>query len=145
MKALIVYEGNTEKVGQAICSGMKQSGLADVTCRAVGNVSPADLASADYWVLGAPSSGFFAGRKISGLLKRSVSTNGKAKGVLFDTRMAGEQSGMVEKLAAIMKGANINVTSWTYFSTGPNKELLPGEETMAMIYGKNLAESMKRT
>jgi hypothetical protein len=138
-----VYEGNTEKVAQAICSGLKQGGLADAVCKPVGSVAPADLAKVDYWVLGGPSNGFLAGRKITGLLKKSVGTNGKATGVLFDTRMAGEPSGMSEKLAAIMKGSNINVASWTYFSTGQDKALLPGEESMAVIYGRNLAETMK--
>lgn len=142
MKALVVYEGNAEKVGQAICSGLKQGGV-DVACKAVGAVSPADLANAEYWILGGPSNGFLAGRKITGLLKRSITSNGKATGVLFDTRMAGEASGMSEKLAAIMKGANIKVASWTYFSTGPSKDLLPGEESMAVVYGRNLAESVK--
>jgi hypothetical protein len=143
VKALVVYEGNTEKVAQAICSGLKQGGVGDVACKTVGAVSPADLANVEYWILGGPSNGFLAGRKVTGLLKKAIGTNGKATGVLFDTRMAGEPSGMSEKLASIMKGANISVASWTYFSTGPNKDLLPGEETMAAIYGRNLAGSMK--
>lgn len=142
MKALVVYEGNTEKVAQAICSGLKQGGV-DAACKAVGAVSPADLANMEYWILGGPSNGFLAGRKITGLLKKSVGTNGKATGVLFDTRMAGETSGMSEKLAALMRGANMKVASWTYFSTGPSKDLLPGEESMAVVYGRNLVESLK--
>lgn len=143
MKALVIYEGNTEKVGQAICSGLKQGGVTDVACKAVGSVSPADLSGMDYWILGGPSNGFLAGRKITGLLKKSIGSNGKAQGVLFDTRMAGEPSGLSDRLAAMMKGANLNVASWTYFSTGPNKELMPGEESMAVIFGRNLAGSMK--
>ncbi|MBI0582903.1 MAG: hypothetical protein ISF22_01610 [Methanomassiliicoccus sp.] len=143
MKALVVYEGNTEKVAQAICSGLKQAGQSEVECKSVGSVTSADLAKAQYWVLGGPSSGFLAGRKITGLLKKTIGTNGKAVGVLFDTRVAGEPAGMSEKLAAIMKGANMKVASWTYFSTGQDKMLLPGEESLAVIYGKNLAEMMK--
>lgn len=143
VKAIVVYEGNAEKVAQAICSGLKQGGLADVACKPVESVAPADLANVDYWVMGGPSSGFLAGRKITGLLKKAVGTNSKATGILFDTRVAGEPSGLSEKLAAIMKAASIKVASWTYFSTGPDKALLPGEEGMAAIYGRNLAESMK--
>jgi len=142
VKALVVYEGNTEKIAQAICSGLKQGGV-DAACKAVGAVSPADLANTEYWVLGGPSNGFLAGRKITGLLKKSLGTNSNAAGVLFDTRMAGAPSGMSEKLAALMRGANMKVASWTYFSTGPNKELLPGEETMAVVYGRNLVNSLK--
>jgi flavorubredoxin len=142
VKALVVYEGNTEKVAQAICSGLKQGGV-DAACKSVGAVTPADLANTEYWILGGPSNGFLAGRKITGLLKKSLGTNSKAAGVFFDTRMAGAPSGTSEKLAALMKGANMNVASWTYFSTGPNKELLPGEETMAVVYGRNLVNSLK--
>lgn len=143
MKAIVVYEGNTEKVAQAICSGLKQGGMADVVCKPVGSVGPADLMNIDYWVLGGPSNGFLAGRKITGLLRKATSTGGNAVGVLFDTRMAGEPSGLSEKLATVMTGANIKVASWTYFSTGPDKVLLPGEESMAAIYGRNLVGSMK--
>lgn len=143
MKALVVYEGNTEKIGQAICSGLKQGGWTDVACKAVGSVSPSELANVDYMVLGGPSNGFLAGRKITGLARKAVGGNSKAKAVLFDTRMAGEQSGLSEKLATIMKGANLNVASRTYFSTGPSKELLAGEESMAVVFGKNLAGTLK--
>jgi flavorubredoxin len=143
MKALVVYEGNTEKVAQAICAGMKQAGQSDVVCMAVGRASPAELAKAEYWVLGGPSYGFLAGRKITGLLNKSVASGGKSVGVLFDTRMAGETSGTSEKLASIMKNHNMMVASWTYFSLGPDKVLLDGEEALANTFGKNLVEMMK--
>lgn len=143
MKALVVYEGSTEKVAQAICSGLKQSGLGDVECKAVGNVSISDLQKADHWVVGGPSSGFFAGRKVQGLLRKSIGTNGKHSAVVFDTRLAGSSSGMAEKLAAIVKGGNINLTSSTYFSLGPNKVLMDGEENLAVVYGRNLAGLLK--
>ncbi len=143
MKTLVVYEGNTEKVAQAICSGLKQSGIADVECKAVGNISSSDLQKAEYWVVGGPSSGFFAGRKIQGLLKKSIGTNGKHSAAVFDTRLAGSSSGMAEKLAVILKGGNVNLTSWTYFSLGPSKALMDGEENLAVVYGRNLAGMMK--
>jgi flavorubredoxin len=142
MKALVVYEGNTEKVAQAICSGLKQGGLADAECKAVGNVTPSDLQKADYWVMGGPSSGFLAGRKIQGLLRKSVGA-GKANAVLFDTRMAGSATGMTDKMAAIVKGANGNVVASTYFSMGPSKALMDGEENLAVVYGRNLLNLMK--
>ena len=143
MKALVVYEGNTEKVAQAICAGMKQAGQSDVECMEVGRASPAKLAKAEYWVLGGPSNGLLPGRKITDLLNKSVSSGSKSVGVLFDTRMAGETAGMSEKLASIMKIHNMKVASWTYFSLGPNKALLDGEETLANIFGRNLVEMMK--
>jgi flavorubredoxin len=142
MKALVVYEGNTEKVAQAICSGLKQSGLADVECKAVGNVTPSDLQKAEYWVIGGPSTGFLAGRKVQGLLRKSVG-NGKANAVLFDTRMAGSTTGMVDKMAAIVKGANGKVAASTFFSLAPSKALMDGEENLAVVYGMNLVNLMK--
>ena len=143
MNALVVYEGSTEKVAQAIYSGLKQGGVADVACRAVGAVSPADLANAEYWIMGGPSNGLLAGKRIAGLLKKSLGTNSKAMGVLFDTRLPGEPSGMSEKLAVLMRSSSMEVASWTYFTTGPSNDLLPGEESMAVIYGRNLAGSLK--
>ena len=143
MKALVVYEGNAEKVGQAICSGLKQSGLTDVECKAVGNVTTSDLQKADFWIMGGPSSGFFAGRKIQGRLKQALGGNGKHKGVTFDTRNAGATSGMAEKLAALMKSGGVEVVSRTYFSLGPNKALMDGEENLAVLYGRSLAETIK--
>ena len=127
MKALVVYEGNTEKVAQAICSGLKQSGLADVECKAVGNIASG------------PSEGRVLGHRRTvdripgrtedqGLLRKSVSSGSKANAVLFDTRMAGSTTGMVDKLAAIVKSDNMKVASSTYFSLGPSKALMDGEE-----------------
>jgi menaquinone-dependent protoporphyrinogen IX oxidase len=143
MKALVVYEGSTENIAQAICSGLKQSGLDDVECKAVGNVTISDLQKADNWVVGGPSGGFFSGRKVQGLLKRSMGTDGKHSAAVFDTRPAGSSSGMAEKLAATVKGGNINLASSTYFSLGANKVLMDGEENLAVIYGRNLAGLMK--
>jgi len=141
MKAIVVYEGSTEKVAQAICSGLKQSGIADAECKAIGNVTPADLQKADYYVVGGPSSGFLAGRKAQGLLRKAAGTKGKA--VLFDTRVVGSSSGLAEKMAGIVKGGNGNVAAMTYFSLGPDKALMPGEESLAVVYGRNLATWMQ--
>lgn len=143
MKAIVVYDGNTEKIGQAICSGMKQSGFAGVECKAAGNVSAADLQNYDFWIMGGNSAGFLAGRKVQGLLKKAGANGAKKTGVAFDTRPAGTASGMAEKLAALMKGSGVNVTGSTYFSLGPSKALMDGEEALAVIFGKNLVSEMK--
>jgi hypothetical protein len=122
---------------------LKQGGLADVECKAVGNVASSDLQKAEYWIVGGPSSGFFAGRKVQGLLRKSMGTNGKHNAVVFDTRMAGSSSGMAEKLAAIIKGGSVNLAASTYFSMGSNKVLMDGEESLAVVYGRNLADMIK--
>lgn len=72
----------------------------------VNKVTAADLAKAELWVLGGPSNGFLSGRKITGLLSKSAKANGKAMGATFDTRMAGQDSGIANKLASIMTQNN---------------------------------------
>ncbi|MGE5379368.1 MAG: flavodoxin family protein [Candidatus Saccharibacteria bacterium] len=142
MKALVVYEGNTEKVGQAICDGLKQTKAADVECKAAGSVGASDLQSADYIIVGAPSSGFLVGRKAKAVVKNAVAAK-KTKFVLFDTRAAGASMGMAQSLAEMVKGGGGNVVAWTYFGLGPDKALMGGEESLAKVYGANLATMMK--
>jgi menaquinone-dependent protoporphyrinogen IX oxidase len=143
MKALVVYDGNTEKIAQAICSGMKKGGFTDVECKAAGAVSATDLGGADYWVVGGSSTGFLAGRKIQGLVKKATPANGKHSGAAFDVRPAGATSGMANKLAVLMKSGGVNVVSSTYFSLDAGKALMDGEEGLAAVYGRNLVNALK--
>lgn len=143
MKALVVYDsasGNTDKVAQAICSGMRQMGLSEVECKAANSVTMKDLSEAEVWVMGSPN-GFLAGRKVQGVLRKAAGS-GKHRGVAFDTRSPGMTTGSAQKIAQAMQASGIDLLGWTYFSLGPNKALMEGEEGMAVVYGRNLATSI---
>ena len=144
MKALVVYDstnGSADKVAEAICSGMKQMGHADAVCKAASNVTAADLQGADVWVMGSPN-GFLAGRKVGKVLK-SAPGGTKVKGFVFDTRPSNLTMGSADKIAAAMSAKGVNVVGQTYFSLGPGKALMDGEEGLAVAYGRNLANNVK--
>lgn len=144
MKALVVYDsagGNTDKVAEAICSGMKQMGYMDTVCKAAGTVTAADLQGTDVWVMGSPN-GFLAGRKVGKVLKNAPA-GAKAKGFVFDTRTASATMGSADKIAAAMRAKGIEVVGKTYFSLGPGNTLLEGEEGLAVAYGRNLVNNVK--
>jgi flavorubredoxin len=141
MKALVVYDGNTEKVGQAIAAGLKAAG-ADAVCKAAGSASAADLQAADYLVVGSASSGFLVGGKAKKAVKNGLAAK-KTNFVLFDTRAAGAATGMSQTLAEMVKGGGGAVVNWTYFGLGPDKALMSGEEALAKVFGANLATMMK--
>jgi len=143
MKALVIYDstgGSVGKVAEAICSGMKQMGRLDAVCKAAGSVTPAELQSADVWVMGSPN-GFLAGRKVNKLIKNAPAGT-KAKAFVFDTRAASAAMGPADKLAAAMRAKGIEVAGKTYFSLGAGNTLLDGEESLAVAYGRNLINNL---
>ncbi|HOB38225.1 MAG TPA: hypothetical protein PKI40_04070 [Methanomassiliicoccaceae archaeon] len=138
MKALVVYDaakGGADRVGEAICAGMRQMGII-AECKAAADVTSADLQDAEVLIVGSPN-GFLAGRKAAKVIKSAAGRSG-LKGIAFETRAANSPPGSLEKLASMMSANGITLLGKTYFSLGANNALMDGEKDMAEAYGRNL-------
>ncbi|KQM11185.1 hypothetical protein AOA80_09885 [Methanomassiliicoccales archaeon RumEn M1] len=138
MKALVVYDsanGDADKVAEAMCSGMKQMGIA-AECKPAGSVTPGDIQGAEVLIVGSPN-GFLAGRKALKAIKGAAGKSG-IKGFAFETRMPNAAPGSVEKIAAAMKASGIELLDTTYFTLNANKALMDGEKDMAVAFGRGL-------
>jgi flavorubredoxin len=137
MKAIVVYDSvkGADKAAQAICSGMKQMG-ADVQCKSASITTPEDLQKADLWVVGSSTGFLKPSGKIKNLLQGGA--KGEKKLYLFDTRPAMAGTGAVDKLKPMVP-SGVQLAGSTYFALS-GSALMEGEESMAQVYGRNIAQ-----
>jgi flavodoxin len=149
MKALIVYDtkyGMTEKVAQAIASGIKTGGVADVQLIKAEDVAEGELKGADAWVFGSPV--HIGGA--TGAAKRAVKEAAKIasgkKVTAFDTRFANASgAGAAGKMAESLKEAGAKlVAEPKWFIVAKTKgPLADGEEAKAVEFGRSIAAGLK--
>lgn len=88
-KALVIYDtnfGNTEKIAQALASGMEEQGVA-VECINVNNVQIDTLTDYDFLAIGGPTHGFGMSKPIKAFFKQLENIDLREKHVFaFDTK-----------------------------------------------------------
>lgn len=149
MKALVAFDssyGNTERVAQAICAGMKEVGMVDVSCKRIESTSPDDFRQADVWVIGSPTHMGGPTRETKKALKIAFGTGTEGKkGCAFDTRFAKVPGGAAEKVEAVMseRGVEILLKSEGFVVTGMKGLLAEGEEAKAVGFGRRIAGAIR--
>ena len=148
MKTLVVYDsvyGNTEIIARAIGEAIP----GEVEVRRVGQVSSADLETADLLVIGSPTHGAMPTEAAQGLLSRIGRPAGEgARAATFDTRLTW---GFLEKwggFAAPKMAEMLAEKGWTlegepggFFVGGLRKgPLKQGEAERAAAWAKKLVE-----
>lgn len=149
MRVLVVYDssyGNTEKIAQAVCSGMKEVGLTDVECKKADATGPEDFKQAGTWIVGSPT--HFGGptREVKKALKIAFQTGRKdVKGAAFDTRYAKTFGGASEKIQEMMEAEGVKIIAPVerYVVTGGQGPLVEGEEAKAVSFGRRIAGSLR--
>lgn len=148
MKALVAYYthyGNTAKIAQAIATGMKEAGFADVTVKDVASVGVEDFRSADIWVIGSPTHFWSAVGEVKKALKAAfaVGVQGKS-GAAFDTRYKGPSKGAANKIEETLSeaGVKIVVPCEFYFVMKNDGPLADGEEARAQAFGKKIVSAV---
>ena len=151
MKVLVVYDslyGNTEKVAQAIAGALVSSG--EVKVLRPGEVSPSELQSVDFLIIGSPTQGGRPTKAIQEFLNKLPESAVKGVSVAtFDTRFT-------TKLVAIFgygagkiadslrkKGGNLMVTPEPFFVKGREGPLKEGEVERAAVWAKRILEGKK--
>ena len=151
MKVLVVYDslyGNTEKVAQAIAGALVSSG--EVKVLRPGEVSPSELQSVDFLIIGSPTQGGRPTKAIQEFLNKLPESAVKGVSVAtFDTRFT-------TKLVAIFgygagriadslkkKGGNLIVAPEPFFVKGREGPLKEGELERAAVWAKGLLEKKK--
>jgi flavodoxin len=149
MKALIVYDtkyGMTEKVAQAIGSGMRTGGVGEVQLRKAENVTAEELRAADAWVFGSPVHIGGATRAAKHALKDASKLAAGKKVSAFDTRFANSKgAGAAGKLADGLKetGAQMVAEPQWFIVDKTEGPLADGEEAKATEFGKTIAQGLK--
>ncbi|MGD0818268.1 MAG: flavodoxin family protein [Methanomassiliicoccales archaeon] len=147
MKALVLYDskhGNTAKVAHAITDGLKEEGLDAVECRSLAESGEEDFRGKDLWVLGTPTHYGSVPFRYSTLLKNALKEDHPGiKVAIFDTRMKDFPKGAVVKLRKILekKGRPV-IADASFVVDGMRGPLAEGEEERAMLFGKEIADSM---
>jgi len=149
MTVLVAHDssyGNTEKIAQAICSGMKEVGLTDVVCKRADATGPEDFKQADAWIVGSPTHIGGPTGEAKKALKIAFRSGAKGKkGASFDTRMANASKGAAEKLESMMEGEGIVILQKGegFIVTGMKGPLADGEEAKAVSFGRRIAGSLR--
>lgn len=136
----------TEKVAQAIASGIEAGGVTDVQLVKAEDVVEGDIKGADAWVFGSPV--HIGGA--TGVAKRAVKEAAKIasgkKVTAFDTRFAKvDGAGAAGKMAESLKeaGAKIVAEPKWFVVTKTKGPLADGEEAKAVEFGKSIAAGLK--
>ncbi|MGD0057479.1 MAG: flavodoxin domain-containing protein [Methanomassiliicoccales archaeon] len=149
MKVLVAYDssfGNTEKIAQAISSGMKEVGLTDVICKRADATGPEDFKQADAWIIGSPTHLGSPTGEVKKALKIAFRTGRRdVKGAAFDTRYAKTVGGACGKIQSMMEKEGIKIllpAEW-YVITKAKGPLAEGEEAKAVSFGRRIAGSLR--
>jgi flavorubredoxin len=150
VKALIVYDtkyGMTEKIAQAISSGMKGAGITDLVVRKAGDATEEDFRSSDAWIVGAPThmTGLTKSTKKALKTATKVDASGKS-GTAFDTRFRSADKGAVDRIKRTMREAGIKVIvepEW-FIVTRMKGPLADGEDVKAATFGQKIAAELSR-
>jgi flavorubredoxin len=146
LKALIVYDsltGQTEKIAQAISSGMMEVGFVDYVVKKVSNTTTDDFKQADVWVVGSPTHLSTATRHIRNALRDATKAGAQGKkAVVFDTRIGGVEKGSNDKVVPILTEAGVQVLFVESFLIVSN-HLDAGEEMKAVTLGRKIAGALR--
>jgi flavodoxin len=146
MRAIVIYDskhGNTEKIAEAIASGLREAGV-EVECRKLALSSEEDLVGRDLWVLGSGTRWGGAPLGMKTLLRNGLKEDAirSKRGAFFDTRFADMGKGAAETFSAIFSKSGAEVIATEHFTVlamrGP---LLEGEEEKAKAFGLRLGRS----
>lgn len=149
MKVLVIYDssyGNTEAIAKAICSGLKEGGLADVVCKKAAAAATEDFKNSDAWIVGSPTHIGGPTGEAKKAMKIAFSSGRKdVKGTAFDTRFANTSKGASDKLQSMMEkeGVKILLQSEWFVVAKTKGPLGEDEETKAVSFGKRLADSLR--
>lgn len=146
MKALVVYDsvwGNTEKIAQAIGSGMG----GDVKVVRPNQVNLSELASLEILVVGAPTQGGRATKAIQdfisqippGSLKNIKVTTFDTRMKMFIARLFGYAADRIETVLK-QKGGTLAVPPEGFIVKGREGPLEDGELERATKWGKTITE-----
>ncbi len=146
VKALIVYDslsGQTEKIAQAISSGLMEAGFVDSVVKKVRNTDPEDFQGSDVWIIGSPTHLSTATRHIRSALKDAVRAGaGGKRAVVFDTRIKNVEKGANDKVVPMLTEAGVQVLFVESFLIVSNR-LDVGEEMKAVAFGKKIAGALQ--
>ncbi len=149
MNTLVIYDsvyGNTEKIAQAIGSGID----GDVKVLRTGDVSIPELESVDLLIVGAPTHGGRPSPTMKKFLDKvsKDAVNGKNIAA-FDTRISAKWVGIFGYAAGRIgknlktKGGNLVVNPEGFFVTGTEGPLKEGEVERAADWVKELTAKIK--
>jgi len=149
MRAFIVYDtktGMTEKVAQAISSGMKEVGFNDIVIKKAEDATEDDFKSAEAWIVGSPTHiGGPTGTTKKALKMGTNSGTAGKMGTAFDTRFANANKGAINKLKAMMEESGVKlIMEPEWFSvTKTSGPLGEGEEAKAATFGRKIAGALR--
>ena len=146
MKALIVYDsvyGNTEKIARAIGEAI----TGDVKVLRVGEVSPSELESINFLIVGSPTQGGRPTPAIQDLLNKVSDLAIKGINVaVFDTRLSTRWVGIFGYAAGKIadnlkrKGGTLVAFSEGFFVKGKEGPLKEGELERAASWAKEITK-----
>ncbi|HEY3421206.1 MAG TPA: flavodoxin family protein [Methanomassiliicoccales archaeon] len=148
MKALVLFDskyGNTEKIAQAIATGLREGGIEPVECRALSASGEEDFRGKDLWVLGTPTHYGSVPFRFSALLKNALKEDHLGvQTAVFDTRMKDFPKGAESKLRKILekKGKPV-IADASFVVAGMRGPLEEGEEEKARLFGRQIADLLQ--
>ena len=149
MKVLVVYEskfGNTERVAQAIASGLKGNGLAEVVLKRAKEASQNDFKDSEAWVIGSPTHITGASPQARKAMRIAVRSGAEGKVATgFDTRFPKIDMGAIEELRRMLRtgGVNVILEPKAFIVQGYKGPLAQGEEEKARRFGEQIASVLR--